>query len=222
VSSLIKNNPYICKKKEMAQIPLDEKFVGLSASTPTFEKRSALINSESQTYTMQDIVDTVSTAVSSNPQVIDLKVTNGTAVTGTTVNTISQTLLIPANTFTSAGGMLEFMARFQKTGTAGNQSCSVYLNTTPVINVNASLVAAFSLLSTNGFVQGIRTARINSNTLTVFTIFSAAANDYSLVNNVQQSVAFNVAVDNYLIFTIQLGNSADSSVVEMARAVKYE
>jgi hypothetical protein len=43
----------------MAQIPLDEKFVGLSASTPTFEKRSALINSESQTYTMQDFIDTV-------------------------------------------------------------------------------------------------------------------------------------------------------------------
>lgn len=206
----------------MAQIPLDEKFVGLSASTPTFEKRSALINSESHTYTMQDIVDTVSSAVSSNPQVIDLKVTNGTAVTGTTVNTISQTLLIPANTFTSAGGMLEFMARFQKTGAAGNQSCNVYLNTTPEINVNASLVAAFSLLSVNSFVQGIRTARINSNTLTVFTIFSAAANDYSLVNNVQQSVAFDVSVDNYLIFTIQLSNAADSSVVEMARAVKYE
>jgi hypothetical protein len=206
----------------MAQVPSGQKFHTVPSNVETRELGSRLANSQREIYTMQDIVDTVSSAVSSNPQVVDLKVTNGTAVTGTTVNTISQTLLIPANTFTSAGGMLEFMARFQKTGTAGNQSCSVYLNTTPVINVNASLVAAFSLLSTNGFVQGIRTARINSNTLTVFTIFSAAANDYSLVNNVQQSVAFNVAVDNYLIFTIQLGNSADSSVVEMARAVKYE
>jgi hypothetical protein len=206
----------------MSQVPLGQKFHTVANDVQTSNLGSKLANSNREIYTMQDIVDTVSTAVSSNPQVIDLKVTNGTAVTGTTVNTVSQTILIPANTFTSAGGMLEFMARYQKTGSAGNQSCNVYLNTTPVVNVSASLVAAFSLLSTNGFVQGIRTARINSNTLTVYTIFSAAANDYSLVNNVQQSVAFDVTVDNYLIFTIQLSNAADSSVVEMARAVKYE
>ena len=172
--------------------------------------------------TVEDFITQVVANVPSNPQVIDLKVTNGTVVTGTTTNTISQTILIPANTFTTAGGMLEFMARYQKTGSSGNQSCNVYLNTTPVINVSASLVAAFALLNTNNFIQGIRTARINSNTLTVFTIFSAATNDYSVVNNVQQSVAFNPLIDNYLLFSIQLSNAADSSVVQMARATKYE
>jgi hypothetical protein len=206
----------------MATIPTGQKFHTVPSNVQTIERGSALANSQREIYTMQDIVDTVSDTVSSNPQVIDLKVTNGIAVTGTTANTVSQTILIPANTFTSEGGALEFMARYQKTGVAGNQSTYVYLNTVPVVDVNASLVAAFTLLSSNVFVQGIRTARINSNTLTVFTIFSAATNDYSVVNNVQQSVAFNTAVDNYLIFTIQLGNAADSSVVEMARAVKYE
>lgn len=44
----------------MAIIPNDEKFIGLSASVNTTERRSALINSESQAYTMQDITDTVS------------------------------------------------------------------------------------------------------------------------------------------------------------------
>jgi hypothetical protein len=43
----------------MAQIPLDEQFIGLSASVNTTERRSALINAESQAYTMQDIIDTV-------------------------------------------------------------------------------------------------------------------------------------------------------------------
>lgn len=43
----------------MAIIPNDEKFIGLSASYPTVERRSSLINSESQAYTMQDITDTV-------------------------------------------------------------------------------------------------------------------------------------------------------------------
>jgi hypothetical protein len=43
----------------MAQIPLDEKFICLSASVDTTERRSALINAQSQAYTMQDIIDTV-------------------------------------------------------------------------------------------------------------------------------------------------------------------
>lgn len=44
----------------MAIIPNDEKFIGLSANYPTVERRSSLINAESQAYTMQDITDTVS------------------------------------------------------------------------------------------------------------------------------------------------------------------
>jgi hypothetical protein len=66
----------------MAQIPLDEKFVGLSASTPTFERRSALINSESQTYTMQDIVDTVEDALPPAP-VLDTYPVTTSALAGT-------------------------------------------------------------------------------------------------------------------------------------------
>jgi len=47
----------------MAIIPNDEQFIGLSASVNTTERRSALINAESQAYTMQDIVDTVGSAL---------------------------------------------------------------------------------------------------------------------------------------------------------------
>jgi hypothetical protein len=204
----------------MAQIPLDEQFIGLSASVDMTERRSALINAQSQAYEMQDIIDTVSSSVSSNPQVIDLKVTNGTDVTGTTVNTISQTLLIPANTFTSAGGILEFMARFQKTGTAGNQYCNVYINTSATLT-GASALAWFSA-NASTFVQGLRTAKISSNTITLTSASNTAITDYFASSNAQTSAPFDISVDNYLIFTIQLFNAADSSVVEMARAVKYE
>jgi hypothetical protein len=43
----------------MAIIPNDEQFIGLSPTVNTTERRSALINAESQAYTMQDITDTV-------------------------------------------------------------------------------------------------------------------------------------------------------------------
>jgi hypothetical protein len=210
----------------MAQIPLDQQFIGLSANVNTTERRSALINAESQAYTMQDIVDTVSTAVSSNPQVIDLKVTNGTVVTGTTFAAISQTLLIPANTFTSAGGALEFMARYQKSAGAGNHSCSVFINTAPNFT-GATIIASYTLGGGGGggsniTIQGIRTARIASNTLTVYPANTSGITDYAGTSLAQTSVAFNPAVDNYLLFAITLSISSESSVVEMARAVKYE
>ena len=202
----------------MAIIPTGQKFHTVPSNVQTAERGSALANSQREIYTMQDIIDT---AGSANPSVIDLKVTNGTVVTGTTAGTISQSILIPANTFTSAGGALEFMARYQKTGAAGNQSCSVYLNTVENFT-GATIIAAFTLLNTNVFVQGIRTARINSNTLTIYPALTTQTSDYVAVNLAQTSVAFNPAVDNYLLFVIQLSNAADSSVVEMARAVKYE
>lgn len=47
----------------MAIIPNDEQFIGLSPSVNTTERRSALINAESQAYTMQDITDTVSATI---------------------------------------------------------------------------------------------------------------------------------------------------------------
>jgi hypothetical protein len=106
----------------MATIPSGQKFHTVPAGVQTVERGSALANSQREIYTMQDVIDTVSQNVSANPSVIDLKVTSGTAVTGTTNTTISQNILIPANTFTSAGGALEFMARYQKTGTAANYS----------------------------------------------------------------------------------------------------
>ena len=205
----------------MAIIANDTQFIGIAPSIDLTGKKSAILNEQTEPVTMADIVDTVSASVSSNPQVIDLKVTNGTAVTGTTNATISQTLLIPANTFTAAGGMLEFMARYQKTGAVGNQSTSVYLNTSASLS-GANIIAAFTLLNVNNFAQGIRTARISSNTLTVYPALTTGTNDYVAVNLAQTSVAFNTAVDNYLLFTIQLSQAADSSVVEMARATKYE
>lgn len=176
--------------------------------------------------TVEDFITQVVANVPSNPQVIDVKVTNGTAVTGTTNAAISQTILIPANTFTTAGGMLEFMARYQKTGSAGNHSCSVYINTAPNFS-GGTIIASYTLGGGGGggnslTIQGIRTARIASNTLTIYPATTSGITDYVGTSLAQTSVAFDPTVDNYLLFAITLSNAADSSVVEMARATKYE
>lgn len=155
---------------------------------------------------------------SPNPSVIDFSATNGTPVTGTTANTPSIILTIPANTFT-ANGMLEMMARFQKTGSAGAFNSTIYLNTSPTIT-GAVWIAQFGNTSST-LMQGIRTARINSNILTIWPIGTSTPFDYALNANPLTSVTFNTAVDNYILFCVSNGATSDSSVVEMARVVKY-
>jgi hypothetical protein len=155
---------------------------------------------------------------SANPSVIALSATNGTAVTGTTNDTLSRSLLIPANTFTG-NGMLEILARSFKTGSAGNQSLRAYTNTSASLT-GATLIATFMAASSQVLPQGIRTFRINSNTLSGTFASTSGNSDYVAANG-KSSATFNTTVDNYIIISIQLTNAADSSVVEMARAVKY-
>lgn len=154
----------------------------------------------------------------SNPSVIDFSATNGTPVTGTTSVTPSIILTIPANTFT-ANGMLEMMARYQKTGTAGTFNSTIYLNTSPTIT-GAVWIAQFGNTSST-LMQGIRTARINSNTLTIWPVGTSVPIDYALNANPLNSATFNTAVDNYILFCVNNASTADSTVVEMARVVKY-
>jgi hypothetical protein len=97
----------------MALIPSGTKFIGLAPTYQTVERRSALINNESQPYTMQDIIDTA--GVSLAPQmyivVLDQSGTNPPVATDivtdfdpTTINRNnvgSYTFLFPAGTFTA-------------------------------------------------------------------------------------------------------------------------
>ena len=154
-----------------------------------------------------------------NPQLIVASYVDGTAVTGTTTETLSRSLLIPANTFTS-NGMLEVLCRMTKTGTAGVSSIKIYKNTSNTltgatqIGVLTNLQSAASLYS-----QGIRTFRINSNTLTGLT--TAGTNPLDFISSTALvSTTFTTNVDNYIIFSITLASAADSANISMARAIK--
>lgn len=154
----------------------------------------------------------------SNPKVIALSATNGTVITGTTALSLSRSLLIPANTITGQS-VLEFMARYQKTGTAGTNNCTVYLNTSPNLT-GATLVATLVTSNTNTLIQGIRSVRINTTQLLTLNPASASFHDYTTFTS-ESVVSFNASVDNYLLFCVQNVSAADSNVVQMARVVKY-
>jgi|APGre2960657373_1045057.scaffolds.fasta_scaffold09499_6 hypothetical protein len=62
----------------MAQIPLGTQFIAGAPNYPTTERRSAIINAESQAYTMQDIVDTVSAEIPAYKVYTALLIQSGT------------------------------------------------------------------------------------------------------------------------------------------------
>ena len=152
-----------------------------------------------------------------NPTVIALAATDGTVVTGTTTETLSRSLLIPANTF-SSNGMLEILTRMTKTGTASTSNIRIYKNTSNTLTGATLIAANTTITGTNLFSQMIRTFRINSNILTGYTTASSLT-DYASTSSLL-STTFTTNVDNYIIFSIQLGNAADSANISMARAIK--
>lgn len=155
-----------------------------------------------------------------NPSLIVANYTNGTAVTGTTTETISQSLLIPANTF-SSNGALEIIARMSKTGTAGTTTFKAYKNTTNSLT-GATLIATFGATfpASNVFAICSRIFRINSNLMTGLGASGASAVDTGASANAALSTTFTTNVDNYIIFSITLASTADSVNVSLARAIK--
>lgn len=153
-----------------------------------------------------------------NPSVVALTATDGTAVTGTTTDTLSQSLLIPANTF-SSNGILEIICRMSKTGTTSTSNIRIYKNTSNTLTGATLIATNTTITGTNLFSQMIRAFRINSNTLAGFTFNTTGLNDNASTSTTS-STTFTTNVDNYIIFSIQLGNAADSANISMARAIK--
>lgn len=154
-----------------------------------------------------------------NPLVIALNATDSTIVTGTLLETLSRSLLIPANTF-SSNGILEVMCRMTKTGTAGTSSVKIYKNTSNTLT-GATLIATLtnSTTATNIFAKGYRQIRINANTLTTVNSSQNLITD-DFTSTTITSTTFTTNVDNYILFSITLGNIADSATISMARAIK--
>lgn len=143
----------------------------------------------------------------------------GTTVshTGNTTNTILQSLVVPANTFT-AGDFVYLDAMFEKVGTAGIYTLRYYW----VSGSTATLSGAIQL-STRGIgasnrfaIQNrrlyIRTANGTGSGLTLGTELISTGgshfNDYR--SQTVSNVAINWTVDGTIFCAVQLGNAGDT------------
>jgi hypothetical protein len=130
------------------------------------------------------------------------------AVTGTTAQTIAQSILIPANTF-AVGDVIEISWRLTKS--TGVATVGSRLNVNTSLSMTGALqIATQSLVTTTLFAQLGRSANIISTTSTsVFNNASAAASDLSINANAATSLNIDWTVNQYIFTMIQPTNTAD-------------
>lgn len=103
-----------------------------------------------------------------------IKSTDGNAVTGTTNQTFTDALLIPANTI-SVGDVVELRARFRKTGVAGTMTSRWFIGTSSNTITGATFAVSTGIAATNLIGQMVRTFVVKSATQSEFFPLGAAA-----------------------------------------------
>jgi hypothetical protein len=140
---------------------------------------------------------------------------NQTAVTGVTTNTKVVGVLIPANTIT-VGAIVEIKARMTKPAGNGLMTLRVYANTADSIVTPApTLLMTAASGNINQNYTGIdRTAIVKSATVTqTASATSSVLTDASTFQGVVTNSNIDWTVAQYLIFAIQNGSIADSTVL---------
>jgi hypothetical protein len=136
---------------------------------------------------------------------------DSSTITGTTALTLIYSQLIPANTFI-LGDIVRISYRGLKTGTAGINSATFYVNTTNTVS-GASLLGTFATTALVRMMQIDRKLYIKNVTSNTETYVNNVNSPYEYTNvptSVFSNVAINWTVDQYLICADTLGNSGDS------------
>jgi len=139
-------------------------------------------------------------------------------VSGTTVNTIIRSYLIPSNTFV-LNDSLDILCSVFKNTTSNNVNIRVYFNTS-VSLTGAILVGTYALTSTTKFINFQRTNIYTGSSFYCFPATVSSITDRSVTNIDLSVVPFDNLVNNYIIFAIQLSNSLDGGYIGGIRITK--
>lgn len=131
---------------------------------------------------------------------------NGTNVSGL-INLQSASVFIPAGTIVTNNTIYikAFIERTVVSG-AGSTVFRFYVNTSNTITGATLLGSGAAMASTVRFQRFERNIFFNGTNLNLFFTGTSAANDYSISSI--SLIAFNPAVDNYLLFSVQHSTSA--------------
>jgi hypothetical protein len=145
---------------------------------------------------------------------------NGSTISGSTLNALIGSYLIPANTF-KADDVFNFICSLAKANpTLGSAVLRVYTNTTSTLT-GAVLLATYSYNTTATYFVIERSHIVNTST-SLFGIAAgvAAITDKAVSSNAPSTMTFNTTVDNYFLVSIQLGNASDSAQLVIVKLFK--
>jgi hypothetical protein len=140
------------------------------------------------------------------------KTTTDTVGYSGTANTVVYTQLISANEF-SAGDVVRVTYRTRKTGTNGNQTLRVYVNSTPDLTGSPILLGGFNSAGANTFLtnQMIRHLVIKNSTNNTEVFLAAGLGisiDTGLYNGIT-TCAINWTLARHFVFAIQSSSLTD-------------
>jgi hypothetical protein len=146
------------------------------------------------------------------------KTTTDTVGYSGTANTVVYTQLISANSF-AAGDVVRITYRTRKTGTSGNQTLRVYVNSTPDLTGSPILIGGYQNVGANTFLtnQMIRHLVIKNSTNNTEVFLATGvglAMDTGLYNGVT-TCAINWTLARYFVFAIQNSNTPDNNFGSM-------
>jgi hypothetical protein len=131
------------------------------------------------------------------------------SVTGTTANTILQSLRVPAGTY-APGTVVHILFRGVKSGTAGAATFRLYLNTS-VNLTGAQQVVQQNAAAATAYFQAERSLNVISATNTQMTsTASTVPSDTVLTATAVSSLNINWTVDQYFFTACALANAADT------------
>ena len=142
---------------------------------------------------------------------------DGTTVTGTTNNTLSSTILIPANTI-AVGDAITLKVRAVKVGTAGTSRVFTYINTAGTIAGGGLIATGPAAAAANIYHQVSREFVIQSSTVTQgFPSATALITDDVNTSVTITNSNIDWTVNQYFVFSLTNGSAADSTRTTYAR-----
>jgi len=155
--------------------------------------------------------------VSIGPKLLGFRGILGTAA-GTSI-TICHSILIPANTLTTNSILQLIFRMYRVSGNVGQLYGRIYFNTTNSLTGASLFNTTFTMSGGStqymGYVE--RNFAYNGTTLTSYS--NAAFSDYT--TGVALTVALNRTVDNYVLFTMQAQNVADTANIDLVKVFAY-
>ena len=136
-------------------------------------------------------------------------------VSGTTVETLIESVLIPSGTYAN-GGILNLIPIFQKGGVNGTWQVKIYIGQNASNLTGASIIAT-SPVNTAGtwYGQMRRSLTVGVNYVRGFPFATASMSDIGTSGILINSIAFNPNIDNYIHYTITLGSANPLDFVRM-------